>query len=77
MTRPIVHRVMKAELMDIYFLKEELLTRRLEEVRTKKPEPWNLNELMIALKRLKNNKTADRNMMIINCLETIREAYSK
>ena len=66
---------MKAELMDIYFLKEELLTRRLEEVRTKKPEPWNLNELMIALKRLKNNKTADRNVMIINCLETIRVAY--
>ena len=68
---------MKAELMYTYLLKEELWTRRLEELRTKKTEPWNLKELMIALKRLKNNKTADRNMMTINCSETIRDAYSK
>jgi hypothetical protein len=58
------HRVMKTDLMDIYFLKEELWTRRLEQLKTKKTEQWNMSELTTALKRLKNNKTSDPNMMI-------------
>ena len=58
------HREMKPDLMDIYFLKEELWSRRLEELKTKKSKPWNLGELETALKSLKNNKTADPNKMI-------------
>ena len=40
-------------------LKEELLSWRLEELRNKKTVPWNFSELKVALKSLKNNKTAD------------------
>ena len=58
------HRPMKPELMDIFLLKEELWSRRLEELRNKKTDPWNLSELKIALKSLKNNKTADPHGMI-------------
>ena len=57
-------RPMKPELVDIFFLKEELWSRRLEELRIKKTAPWNLSELKIALKSLKNNKTADPHGMI-------------
>ena len=49
-------RPMKPELVDIFFLKEELWSRRLEELRIKKTAPWNLSELKIALKSLKTIK---------------------
>ena len=57
-------RLMKPELMDIFFLKEELWSWTLEELRNKKTAPWNLSELKIALKSFKNNKTADPHGMI-------------
>ena len=50
---------MKEDLMDIFFLKEELWSCWLEEMKKKKTEPWNINELEKALKSLKSNKTAD------------------
>ena len=53
------HRKMKEDLMDIFFLKEELWSCWLEEMKKKKTEPWNINELEKALKSLKSNKTAD------------------
>ena len=50
--------------MDVYFLKEELWSTRMEELKSKKAPPWNLADLEAALKSLKNNKTADPNNMI-------------
>ena len=58
------HREMKETLMDVYFLKEELWSTRMEELKSKKAPPWNLADLEAALKSLKNNKTADPNNMI-------------
>ena len=55
---------MKTDLMNIYFLKEELWTRRREELTTKKTEPWNMSKLTTAMKRLKNNKTSDPNLKV-------------
>ena len=58
------HREMKDSLYDIYFLKEELWSTRMEILRSKKSSPWNMSELKAALKSLKCNKTADPNGMI-------------
>ena len=58
------HKEMKGELKDIFFLKEELWSRRLEELKEKKTSPWKSSELDVALKSLKSNKTADPHGMI-------------
>ena len=55
---------MKEELMDVYFLKEELWMSRKIELRKKITKPWTIDELKVALKSLKNNKTMDPNGMI-------------
>ena len=51
------HREIKEELKDVFFLKQELWSTRMEELKGRKTSNWNL-------KRLKNNKTADPNDMI-------------
>ena len=58
------NREMKEDLMDVYFLKEELWISRMKELRMKKTDPWSKQQLQKALKSLKNNKTADPNGMI-------------
>ena len=58
------NREMKKELLDVYFLKEELWQSRLKELRIKKTAPWNRTQLREALKSLKNNKSIDPNGMI-------------
>ena len=58
------NREMREELLDLYFLKEELCSSRMEELRSKKTSPWQLSDLKESLKSLKNNKTADPNGMI-------------
>ena len=58
------NRIMKKELMDVYFLKEELWKSRMIELRRKKTEPWDKKKLKEALKTLKNNKTMDPNGMV-------------
>ena len=55
---------MKTDLMDIFFLKEELWAWRLEELKKKKTDSWNEDDMKEALKSLKNNKTADPNGMV-------------
>ena len=52
-------RSMKPELMDIFYLKEELWESRMKELLDKKSPPWKMNELEKVLKSLKNNKTRD------------------
>ena len=58
------HREMKDTLKDILFLKEELWSSRLEELKDTKTDPWKLSDLESAIKSLKNNKTADPNGVI-------------
>ena len=58
------NREMKEELMDVYFLKEELWRSRLVELRRLRTAPWNKIQLRKAMKSLKNNKTMDPNGMI-------------
>ena len=36
------NREMKEELLDLYFLKEELCSSRMEELRSKKTSPWSI-----------------------------------
>ena len=57
------NREMKEDLMDIFFLKEELWISRLKELKKVKTVPWDIFELREALKTLKNNKTTDPNGM--------------
>ena len=64
------HRIMKTELMDIFFLKEELWLWRIEEIKNKKTIPWNEDDLKKALKSLKNNKTVDPNGMVNELLKS-------
>ena len=58
------NREMKEDLMDVFYLKEELWLSRLKELRKVKTAPWNKLQLRKALKSLKNNKTVDPNGMI-------------
>ena len=58
------NRDMKEELMDVFFLKEELWISRMEELRKLKSVPWSKSQLRKALKSLKKNKTSDPNGMI-------------
>ena len=50
---------MKPELMDIYFLKNELWISRLTYMRKIKTPPWDLEKLDAVLASLKNNKSMD------------------
>ena len=50
---------MKDELMDVFFLKDELWKSRMKELKMIKSLPWNEYELKKALKSLKKNKTSD------------------
>ena len=58
------HRLMKPELMDIYFLKTKLWMSRLSNLKEKKTPPWNEDKLDTILKSMKNNKTMDPNGMV-------------
>ena len=58
------NRDMKEELMDAFFLKEELWISRMAELRNLKSVPWSKSQLRKALKSLKKNKTSDPNGMI-------------
>ena len=58
------NRDMKEELMDVFFLKEELWISRMEELRKLKSVPWSKSQLRKALKSLRKNKTSDPNGMI-------------
>ena len=53
------HRKTKKEFEDVYNLKTELWTRRLERLRTIKSPGWNMDDLNQVLKKLKNNKSRD------------------
>ena len=64
------HRKMKEDLQDLFFLKEELCSSRMEELRNKKTPPWQLSDLTKALKSLKKNKTSDPNGMINEIFKT-------
>ena len=55
---------MKSELLDVFFLKEELWKSRLEELSNLKTKPWDRSDLRKALKRLKTNKTCDPDGLI-------------
>ena len=50
---------MKPELLDLYCLKNELWSTRLEYLKERKTSPWNMEELELVLKSLKNNKCMD------------------
>ena len=58
------HREIKSGLKDIQFIKEELWSSRLEELKLKKTPSWKITEVKDALKSLKNNKRPDPNGMI-------------
>ena len=58
------NRAMKSELMDVFFLKDELWKSRIIELKSKMTKPWSKEQLKKALKSLKNNKTRDPNDMI-------------
>ena len=53
------NRDMKDELMDVFFLKEELWKSRLEELKNLKTPPWTKSDLRRALKSLKKNRSSD------------------
>ena len=57
-------REMKIEYLDIYLLKTELWTSRLETLKKSKTPSWKMSNLEDVLKSLKNNKTADPNGMV-------------
>ena len=58
------NKTMKNELMDVYFLKEELWKSRMEELNELKSPPWSKIQLRKAIKSLKKNKTSDPDGMI-------------
>ena len=58
------NRLMKEDLQDIFFLKEELWSSRMEELKKKKTPDWKLSELKEALKSVKRNTTSDPNGMV-------------
>ena len=58
------HRLMKPQLMDIYFLKNELWMSRLRNMENIKTKPWDDKKLEIVLNSLKNNKAIDPNGII-------------
>ena len=55
---------MKPQLMDIYFLKNELWMSRLRNMENIKTKPWDDKKLEIVLNSLKNNKAIDPNGII-------------
>ena len=63
-THRLRQREMKAEYLDVFFLKTELWESRCKELISRKSEPWSLEDLVKVLKSLKNNKTMDPHGMI-------------
>ena len=55
------NRPMKQELLDLKIMKENLFAKRLKLVEEWKSEFWNMNDLELALKALKDNKSRDPN----------------
>ena len=60
----LMNREMEPELLDVFFLKEELWLSRMKELEAMKNEGWNVVELQKVLRELKNNKATDPLMMI-------------
>ena len=58
------NRIMKPELMDLFFLKSELWAYRNIELKEKVSKSWTQEDLNVVLKSLKNNKSFDPNGMI-------------
>ena len=58
------NRPMKDSLLDVFFLKQELWSSRMIELRRIKTKPWNIVKLRKTLKSLKNNKTYDPNGIV-------------
>ena len=48
---------MKTELMEIFFLKEELWLWRMEEIKNKKTNPWNEDDLK-SIEKLKKQQNS-------------------
>ena len=63
-SRRLRSREMSQNLMDVYILKEELWSSRLKCLSNVKSEEWSPNKLINVLKQMKNNKSADPNLMI-------------
>lgn len=57
-------REMLPHLKDIYQLKTELWKMRFINIKKRQTPSWNMNQLNIVLKSLKNNKTSDPNSMV-------------
>ena len=55
---------MKKNYLDIFDLKKQLWTRRYENMKNIRTQPWNLENLDASLKRLKSNKSRDPHGMI-------------
>ena len=55
------NRPMKQELLDLKIMKENLFAKRLKLAEERKSEFWNMNDLELALKALKDNKSRDPN----------------
>ena len=62
--RRLRNRDMSPNLLDVYFLKEELWVSRLKELSCKKSDNWSINDLRKVLKQLKNNRATDPNQMV-------------
>ena len=63
-TERLSHREMKADYLDIYFLKSELWSSRLANIKKIKSPDWDMDQLDYVLRSLKNNKSMDPNGMI-------------
>ena len=58
------HREMNQNLTDIYDLKMQLWKSRYKNIRGKKTTPWNIDNLNLVTKEMKNNKSIDPNGMV-------------
>ena len=58
------HREMLPHLVDIFELKTELWKSRLSVIGNKKTPPWNMKQLEVVLKSLKNNKASDPHSLV-------------
>ena len=58
------NRSMKENLLDVFFLKQELWSSRMIELKKINTKPWTMMKLRKTIKSLKNNKTNDPNGII-------------
>lgn len=58
------HREMLRHLLDIFELKTELWKSRLSVIGKRKAPSWNMKQLEVVLKRLKNNKASDLHSLV-------------